>query len=33
MKGPKAFLPDASSSLLSTEPLVNVSIGVALVIC
>ena len=26
-KGPEAFIPDASSSLLSTEPLVNVSIG------
>lgn len=26
-KGPEAFVPDSSSSLLSTEPLVNVSIG------
>lgn len=26
-KGPEAFIPDSSSSLLSTEPLVNVSIG------
>ncbi len=32
MKGPEAFLPDISSSLLSTEPLVNVSLGVALMI-
>jgi len=30
MKGPEAFLPDAASNLLSTEPLVNVSSGVAL---
>ncbi len=27
MKGPDAFMPDASSTLLSTEPLVNVSVG------
>jgi hypothetical protein len=33
MKGPEAFIPDASSSLLSTEPLVNVSIGCVLVNC
>jgi hypothetical protein len=31
-KGPEAFIPDASSSLLSTEPLVNVSIGCVLCI-
>jgi exocyst complex component 4 len=27
MKGPDAFMPDASSTWLSTEPLVNVSVG------
>jgi hypothetical protein len=26
MKGPEAFIPDPSSTRLSTEPLVNVSI-------
>lgn len=30
MKGPEAFIPDAASNLLSTEPLVNVSFGVTL---
>jgi hypothetical protein len=30
MKGPEAFIPDAASNLLSTEPLVNVSFEVAL---
>jgi hypothetical protein len=33
IKGPEAFIPDASSSLLSTEPLVNVSTGCLLVDC
>ena len=33
IKGPEAFIPDASSSLLSTEPLVNVSIGFMFVHC
>ena len=27
MKGPEAFIPDPSSTWLSTEPLVNVSVG------
>ena len=30
MKGPEAFIPDAASNLLSTEPLVNVSFGFVL---
>jgi len=30
MKGPEAFVPDPASNLLSTEPLLNVSFGVAL---
>lgn len=30
MKGPNAFMPDTSSTWLSTEPLVNVSVAVYL---
>jgi exocyst complex component 4 len=33
MKGPEAFIPDTSSTWLSTEPLVNVSVRSALVDC